>query len=157
MPVLFHGSNVEFEIPTLDRSRDKRDFGMGFYTTTVKTQAEEWAKHMVVRFGGQPYIHTFELNYDDLAVKEFPGINLEWLELVKVNRTLGGIQHDFDVVIGPVANDYTMQTIQRYIDGVYEAEEAMRRLRYAKVNDQVSLHTPRAMALLISKGYEYVE
>jgi len=66
------------------------------------------------------------------------------------------IQHTFDVVIGPVANDYTMQTIQRYIDGVYEAEEAMRRLRYARVNDQVSLHTLRAMSLLTSKGYERV-
>jgi len=35
MPILFHGSNVEFEIPTLEKAHDRRDFGMGFYTTTL--------------------------------------------------------------------------------------------------------------------------
>jgi len=155
--VLFHGSNVLFDRPTLEKARNRRDFGVGFYTTTLKSQAENWARNMTVRFGGEPYLYTceFELS-DQLAVKEFQDINVEWLELVKENRMLGGIQHDFDVVIGPVANDNTMRTIAAYVSGLYEAEEAMRRLRYLKMNNQVSIHTQRAMEFLCLKGHEHV-
>lgn len=36
-----------------------------------------------------------------------------------------------------------------------DAEEAMRRLRYFKVNDQVSFHTPRAIQQLTLKDCEH--
>jgi len=157
VPTLYHGSNRLFEQPALNEARDRRDFGMGFYTTTLKSQAEDWAKSMATRQGGDPYLYTFEFSpSDDLTVKEFPEISVEWLELVKANRVLGGVQHIFDVVIGPVANDNTMRTIANYVAGIYDAEEAMRRLRYFDVNDQVSLHTPRAMTCLQLKDREYV-
>ena len=157
MLTLFHGSNTLFDRPDLAKARDYRDFGLGFYTTTLKSQAEDWAKSTVVRFGGEPYLYTLELDLtDELRVKEFPEINLEWLDLVKANRMLGGTQHNFDVVIGPVANDNTMRTIAAYVAGLYDAEEAMRRLRYFKTNNQVSLHTDKAMRLLDMKGCEHV-
>lgn len=43
----------------------------------------------------------------------------------KQNRIKGGIQHGFDVVIGPVADDDTMETVQLYIGGVLTADEAV--------------------------------
>jgi len=145
-----------FDYPSLEKARNRRDFGLGFYTTTLKSQAEDWAKNMTVRFGGEPYLYTYELELSgQLAVKEFPEISVEWLELVKDNRMLGGIHHSFDVVIGPVANDNTMRTIAAYVSGLYEAEEAMRRLRYFKMNNQVSIHTQRAMELLRLKRSEH--
>ncbi|WP_370514648.1 DUF3990 domain-containing protein [Adlercreutzia sp. ZJ138] len=30
----------------LNASKDKRDFGRGFYTTTISAQAESWAHNM---------------------------------------------------------------------------------------------------------------
>jgi hypothetical protein len=112
---------------------------------------------MTTRLGGEPYLYVFEFqSANELTMKEFPEISVEWLELVKANRLLGGIQHNFDVVIGPVANDNTMRTIAAYVAGLYEAAEAMRRLRYFKANDQVSLHTLKAMRLLELKGREHV-
>ena len=72
-------------------------------------------------------------------------MNKEWLEFVKENRSKGGVQHEYDVVIGPVADDDTMETIQLYIANILTAEEAVERLRYNKVNNQVSFHTKKAI------------
>jgi len=33
---LYHGSNISFETPSLAYARDKRDFGVGFYTTLLR-------------------------------------------------------------------------------------------------------------------------
>lgn len=39
---LFHGSNTVVDRPDVARSRDRLDFGRGFYLTSVKKQAELW-------------------------------------------------------------------------------------------------------------------
>lgn len=70
------------------------------------------------------------------------------LEFIKENRAKGGLQHDYDVVIGPVADDNTMETVQLYIAGVLKENEAMERLRYSQVNNQVSFHTEKALKYL---------
>ena len=75
----------------------------------------------------------------------FPALDKEWLEFIKENRTKGGIQHNYDVVIGPVADDNTMETVQLYLSGIFSAEEAVERLRFNKVNNQVSFHTSLAL------------
>ena len=36
---LYHGSNAVFDEISLEKSRNRRDFGRGFYTTTVREQA----------------------------------------------------------------------------------------------------------------------
>ena len=150
---LYHGSNVRFETPSLEKSKDKRDFGKGFYTTTVREQAVEWAKTLQSRFNGGAFVYEFELNNAEaLSIKTFNGLDLEWLDFVKENRITGGVRHNFDVVRGAVANDKTMQTITMYMDGIYTAEETLNRLRYISANDQVSFHTEKALAQLTLRG-----
>lgn len=51
-------------------------------------------------------------------------------------------------LIGPVADDNTMETVQLYIAGILSANEAVERLRYSKVNNQISFHTERALESL---------
>lgn len=41
-----------------------------------------------------------------------------------------------------------METIQLYISGILSADEAVERLRYNKVNNQVSFHTEKALESL---------
>ena len=143
---------MQFSVPNLECARDKRDFGVGFYTTLLRSQALEWANNMHERYGGDaPYLYTFEFDESRLRIAELPGISVEWLEMVKANRLLGGLQHDYDVVMGPVANDNTLRTVSLYVSGVYDAEDAMKRLRYFKANNQVSLHTTEAMRRLVLK------
>ena len=156
MSILYHGSNAEFPVPSLQYARDKRDFGMGFYTTLLKDQAAEWAISMHERYGGVgAFLYTFELiEIDGLAILEYPEISVEWLDMIKNNRLSGGIQHSFDIVMGPVANDNTIRTVSLYVEGVYDAEDAMKRLRYFRSNNQVSLHTQKALDRLVLKVSE---
>jgi len=148
---LYHGSNSLFENIELSKSKDKRDFGKGFYTTTIREQAVSWAEAVFDRYGGAGkfiYEFTFETN-NDLNIKKFEKADKEWLEFISGNRSIGGIQHDFDIVIGPVANDKTNRTIALYIAGIYNAEMALQLLKHNDLNDQVSFHTEKALSFLI--------
>ena len=40
--ILYHGSYLEIMHPDLCHSREKVDFGRGFYTTPLLGQAEKW-------------------------------------------------------------------------------------------------------------------
>ena len=145
--VLYHSSNIAFEKINLAKSHNRRDFGRGFYCTVLETQAEEWARRLYLRSrqGGR-YVYRYLFRQtDDLKIKHFAALDQEWLEFIKENRTKGGIQHTYDVVVGPVADDNTMETVQLYLSGILKAEEAVERLRYNKVNNQVSFHTPLAL------------
>lgn len=147
---VFHGTTKLFEQIDLRKSHNRRDFGMGFYTTVLENQAKEWAYRLSLREKENRYFvyqFTFSEN-ENLAIKRFDGLNKDWLEFIKQNRSLGGLQHNYDVVIGPVADDNTMETVQLYISGILNANEAVDRLRYNKVNNQVSFHTQKALESL---------
>ena len=94
---------------------------------------------------------TFPLllqNLLDVNIKYFDSLNEEWLEFIKENRIKGGLQHQYDVVIGPVADDNTMQTVQLYMSNILTATEAVERLKYSKVNNQVSFHSEKSLSCL---------
>jgi len=154
---LFHGSNQEFECVNLEKSKDKRDFGRGFYMTTLREQAARWAQNMFIRHGGLGrYVYEFSLVISpDLRVKRFEGLDFDWLDMVKRNRINGGIQHDYDVVWGPVADDETMRTLALFIAGIYTDDIALRQLSFNKPSDQVSIHTTQALTQLQMKRRDY--
>lgn len=41
--ILYHGSYMQIEKPRILIQEKGRDFGFGFYTTTIRNQAERWA------------------------------------------------------------------------------------------------------------------
>lgn len=149
--VLYHGSDSLFEEIDLSKSQNRRDFGRGFYTTVIEKQAKDWAYRQMLRNGKSKnyvYKYNFEKS-EDLKIKHFDSLNAEWLEFIKLNRTKGETQHDFDVVIGPVADDNTMQTVQLYLLGTLTSDEAVERLKFNDVNNQVSFHTEKAVKKLV--------
>jgi hypothetical protein len=154
---LFHGTNTSFDEVSLDFAKDRRDFGRGFYTTTIREQAADWAEVVCRRNKTQTaYLYTFEFSLEGLTIKTFESISREWLDFIIENRIKGGVQHTFDIVTGPVANDRTMDTVGFFLAGIYSVEEALRRLEYMKANNQFSLHTEKAMSNLKFIGkYEW--
>ena len=145
--VVSHGPTSDFEKMAGGKPHNRRDFGRGFYCTVLESQAEEWAKRLYLRsHKGGRYVYRYLFQQTDaLKIKHFSALDQEWLEFIKENRTKGGVQHTYDVVIGPVADDNTMETVQLYLSGVLKAQEAVERLRYNRVNNQVSFHTPLAL------------
>ncbi len=54
-----------------------------------------------------------------MDVKVVETKDLEWLHFVLMCREKGGMPHDYDIVIGPTADDDTALCLKAYWDGLY--------------------------------------
>ena len=68
--ILYHGSNMVVKEPRLIEQNRFLDFGYGFYTTTNKGQAENFAQKVVVHRGGTPTVNVYEID-DNIASELF--------------------------------------------------------------------------------------
>ncbi len=149
---LYHGSNVKVEQPRLIMSDRKLDFGEGFYLTSSYEQAERWAELTTKRRKkGHPIISVYEVDevvLQALNILKFESPTVEWLRFVSAHRKGTAVNEQYDIVIGPVANDRTMPIISLYFAGIYTEEEAIKRLLPQKLKDQYTFKTESALALL---------
>lgn len=148
--LLYHGSNVTVEKPNIIQSERTLDFGTGFYLTTDFEQAKRWAILTTSRKKeGIPTVNVFEIEDKvNLKVLKFNGPDKEWLEFVTNNRKNKNYKNDYDLIIGPVANDNTMSVINLYVNGVYNEKEALKRLLPQKLKDQVVFKNTKALKYL---------
>ncbi len=158
---LYHGSYVEVKTPVLIEGQRALDFGTGFYTTSSLSQAVRWAKSVTRRrHMGAPIVSHFELNermFDQLRILQFNAPNGDWLDFVVMNRKNILVPKDYDLIIGPVANDTTLSVIDDYMDDKYTKEEAIKRLMPQKLTDQFAFTTTKALSALIFEGSECYE
>ena len=49
--ILYHGSNLKIDVIDLTKCKPYKDFGQGFYCTTIKKQAEFMAERVGRRQG----------------------------------------------------------------------------------------------------------
>ena len=152
--LLYHGSTMAVRKPIVSRGRGKTDFGKGFYTTTSREQAEKWAKIKRDRMGDEAHaiVSVFELddavlNNPAYHTRHFDGATAEWLDFVVRNRR-GEVHHNFDLIMGPVANDKLYATITLYENGILDANAAIEQLNTHQLFDQLSFHTTKACKLL---------
>ena len=96
---VYHGGYMPVEYPRIRTGRYTKDFGPGFYCTIIKEQAERWAKRYDKKIVS---IYNVRLN-SNLRIKEFKEMTDEWLDFIISCRS--GKQHDYDIVIGAMAND----------------------------------------------------
>lgn len=152
--LLYHGSTMAVRKPIVSRGRGKTDFGKGFYTTTSREQAEKWAQIKRDRMGDEAHaiVSIFELddavlNNPAYHTRHFDGATAEWLDFVVGNRR-GEVHHNFDLIMGPVANDKLYATITLYENGILDANAAIEQLNTHQLFDQLSFHTTKACKLL---------
>lgn len=159
---LYHGSNVEVRKPTLRLSRKNTDFGRGFYTTTSAEQAEHWTSIKMDRAKtGRRVVSVFEiddtmLSNPDIKIREFNGPDEAWLNFVVDSHK--GVEHEFDLVFGPVANDKVFTVVNLYESGVLDAPAAIAQLKAYKTYNQLSFHSERVIReLRFVESYEVKE
>ena len=152
--LLYHGSTMAVRKPIVSRGRGKTDFGKGFYTTTSREQAQKWAQIKRDRMGDEAHaiVSVFELddavlNNPAYHTRHFDGATAEWLDFVVGNRR-GEVHHNFDLIMGPVANDKLYATITLYENGILDANAAIEQLNTHQLFDQLSFHTTKACKLL---------
>jgi len=128
---LFHGTIYEFDRINVTKGKWNKDFGRGFYTSRDVRHAERLAirnkcieeERLTLRGITRtvtPLLYTYDFDFDNLAtfnVREFVTADREWMRFIVLNReSRSKIQeHEYDIVIGPTANDNTRAAIQTVI------------------------------------------
>jgi len=160
--LLYHGSNQEIVSVDLNFCKPFKDFGRGFYLTTIEEQAKLMAKRTTRIFGGTPIVTTFTfddtvLSQCDLSVKRFLEPSVEWALFVLNNRNRDFQDHTdlnsnqdnkYDIVTGPVANDDIALLFRTFSSGYIDIDALVKGMKYKKLNNQYSFHTDRAIAFL---------
>lgn len=149
---LYHGSNVEVIQPKIIKSNRALDFGTAFYVTSDYEQAKKWAKLTADRKKtGIPTVSEYEFDENDileLVIKKFGSADADWLRFISICRSDRNFDDPSDIIIGPVADDRTFDVIQLYLIGVYDEEEAIKRLLPFKLSDQYAFKNERALEKL---------
>ncbi len=134
---LYHGTI--YDIVEIDVSQGKgyKDFGKGFYATSVKGHAENIARrNKRIIEAKEAKVHKrnpqfklniyqayrYNLEFDDscidepkdLKIKFFTSADREWVKFVLKNRDSDGSTHNYDIVIGPTADENTVTIINSY-------------------------------------------
>ena len=147
---LYHGSFVPIERPEASKGRGNLDFGRGFYLTSLRQQAAQWARLVTERRtrDGVPVLNVYDFD-DEVARpfrwRRFEAYDLEWLDYVVACRAGEPLWKQYDIVEGGVANDNVIDTVEDYTVGIITAEQALGQLRYKHVNHQLCLVAQEAI------------
>ena len=153
---LFHGSNVSIETVDLSKSKRYKDFGKAFYLSADEEQALKMAEAKVVQFGGEATITEFEfdsesLTSNELNVRLFNSYTQDWAEFIFSNRDENQqFQHDYDIVYGPIADDYIGLQIRDFKRNNITFEQFLHKIQYHKgITFQYAFCTQKAIDKLI--------
>ncbi|MEL5896438.1 DUF3990 domain-containing protein [Bacteroides sp. GD17] len=133
-----------------------KDFGKGFYLTDIEQQAKDMAirKSRFV-LNSFPCVLKYEFNEihlkdGSLQVKFFDKPTEEWAQFIIANRynPEDKIIHNYDIVIGPIADDGIALQIGLFRDGLIDLAALTKALEYKKLNKQYFFGTAKAINLL---------
>lgn len=141
----------------MSRTRPFKDFGQGFYLSADYSQALERARQVTeIAETGKPVVTEFEWDIDSsksdgLRIKIFDDYCEEWGWFVYLNRNRKCPQpvHNFDIVIGPIADDGVSYQLRRFENGDITMKRLIEELKYSKgVTIQYCFGTQKALSYL---------
>ncbi|MFV0289481.1 MAG: DUF3990 domain-containing protein [Mangrovibacterium sp.] len=139
---VYHGGYSEIKTPRIIIGRNTKDFGQGFYCTIIREQAERWAKRYDVKT-----VNTYTVRLDSkLNILEFKELTDEWLDFIIDCRN--GIEHNYDIVIGAMANDQIYNYIADYIDGIITREQFWVLAKFKYPTHQINFCTEKSINCL---------
>ena len=153
--ILYHGSNQDIEKIDITKGLRYKDFGKGFYLTPDRKTAIRMAQKKARLFGGIATLITYKMDelssLQDLKVKIFPEkANVEWFLFVDANRDRKYKEpiHNYDIVIGPIADDGVVLQLTSYHEGIYSPEQAAQLLQDRYLDQQYYFGTEKALSIL---------
>ena len=148
---LYHGSYMTIPLPQIIKGRFTKDFGEGFYCTGLKHQAEKWAKRY-----DSPIINIYEYKPNEtLNVLHFEDMTDEWLDFIVNCRS--GKTHNYDIVIGAMANDQIYNYVADFMNGVLTREQFWVLAKFKYPTYQINFCTTKALKCITYKGSEEIK
>ena len=153
--ILYHGTNVDFETIDLSKSKPNKDFGQGFYLSADYNQAMDMAKTKVEQLEtGTPTVLAFEVDEQQMAklkIQHYSEYSEDWAKFILLNRrnSTHNPVHDYDIVIGPIANDRVGVQLWKYETQSIDLPTLVRNLQHMKgITFQYFFGTEQAIKLL---------
>jgi len=160
---LYHGSDQVIKIPELRPSIRTLDFGPGFYTTTNKEQAIDFAVKVharSIRTGDTPkgkLVSIYDVDYETMQKKleilRFESASEEWFDFIIANRRSVWKGKKYDVIYGPVANDTIYRTLIAFETGELSKAETIARLKVRQLFDQMAFASERSLSFMKFSGF----
>ena len=148
---VYHGGYMAVKQPEIRKGRNIKDFGTGFYCTVIKEQAQRWARRYDTKV-----VSIYEVRLrPTLKIKEFKDMTNEWLNFIIACRS--GIPHDFDIVIGAMADDQIYNYISDYMEGTITSEQFWVMAKFKYPTYQINFCTQEALKCLQYRDYEEVK
>lgn len=149
--IVYHGSNVEVSVPRVLQNGFYKDFGYGFYCTSYEKQAKRWA----MTRKGVSVVNQYEYTpRDGLKILKFPEMTDAWLDFVVDCRR--GVEHTYDIVEGPMADDQIWNYVEGFIEGRIPRDAFWGLVRFNYPTHQVVFCTEKALETLSFKGSEMI-
>ncbi len=147
--LLYHGSNEIVQMPKILINGHYKDFGYGFYCTNILRQAKRWA---ITRKGASIVNLYSYKNISDLKIISFDKMTEEWLNFVVSCRS--GIEHQYDIVEGPMADDQIWDYVEDFIEKRITREAFWELVKFKFPTHQIAFCTEKALASLEYEGSE---
>ena len=145
---VYHGSYTAVELPKILKSKFPKDFGEGFYVTKLQKQAVRWASRY-----DTAVVSTYEYTPNkSLEMLVFNKMTEEWLDFIVGCRN--GEKHNFDIVIGAMANDQIYNYISDFISGVLTREQFWVLAKFKHPTHQICFCNEEALKTLQFINYK---
>ncbi|MDO5292102.1 MAG: DUF3990 domain-containing protein [bacterium] len=136
--LVYHFNYKKVEYPVIRKDRMTKDFSWGFYCIETKQYAEKIAVFKT------SVVNVYQVrNIKSLYIKKFDNYTEEWLEFVMNCRN--GSTHNYDVVIGPMADETIYEYMDAYADGEMNKERFFQDMKEKYPVQQISFHTIKAL------------
>lgn len=103
---------------------------------------------------GNPVVLTFSLDDELLSngglnVLRFDNPSVEWAKFIMKNRMERNYRHEYDIVIGHVADDGVVLQLDLYVRHLITLEQLVKELTYKKLSKQYCFATNYAISKLV--------
>ncbi|WP_274969095.1 DUF3990 domain-containing protein [Succinimonas amylolytica] len=147
---VYHGGYQAVERPEIRVGKYTKDFGKGFYCTVIKEQAQRWARRYTSKI-----VSVYDVRLiPGLRILEFKEMSDDWLDFIADCRS--GKPHDYDIVIGAMADDQIYSYVADYIEGSITREQFWILARFKYPAHQTVFCADDALKCLSYRGFEEV-
>lgn len=154
---LYHGSEIIVKKPVFGYGKPQNDYGCGFYCTTIKEHAKEWASKKT----GKGYVNKYELRDDRFKILDLtkkPNNNvLFWVALLMHNRELpDDLKNNFPRELKYLEDNYLINVSDYDIVIGYRADDSYFHFPEAFVRSEITFESLNEIFLAGELGKQYV-
>ncbi len=145
--IVYHGSNMSVPHPRILLNGYYKDFGWGFYCTNIKKQAIRWA----ISKKGKTIVNCYSYEKSsEINLLKFSKMTDEWLDFVA--RCRSGIEHNYDIVEGPMADDKIWDYVEGFIAGRFSRSAFWELAKFKHPTHQIVFCNKKALKTIRYTG-----